>query len=108
MFCVLLIIICHSSYRVGGTPLHLVLRDPVGRAVPAGEAVGGGYWRAEGLAGHLHVWPGGHHGDGGGGRRLQLKTTHQSASLYYTRAVKPLSNIQLNGSLKSSKTFLNK
>ena len=56
------IIIYHCNiYRVSGAPLHLVLGDPVGGAVSPSEAVGGGDGRPEGLAGHLHVWPGGHH-----------------------------------------------
>ena len=50
-----------SPYRVGWTSLHLMLGHSVGRAVATCEAVGGGDGRPEGLAGHLHVWPGGHH-----------------------------------------------
>ena len=69
----LVIIIYHKSpnppplhlyyyYRVGGTSLHLVLGDSVGRAVATSEAVGGGDGRPQRFAAHLHVGPCGHHG----------------------------------------------
>ena len=64
-----------SNYRVGGTSLHLVLGNSVGRAVATSEAVGGGYGRPERFAGHLHVWPCGHHG---GTQSWELKLNNQT------------------------------